>query len=140
MRTAVDSSVLLDVLTADAEFGEVSARALKQAWQEGALIACDVVWAEVRAVFERHEPFSAALEALSVEFDPLSSESAATAGELWHAYCRRQPRRKRSRVVADFLIGSHALHQADRLLARDRGFWREGWGELTVIDPSRSER
>jgi predicted nucleic acid-binding protein len=48
MKTAVDSSVLLDVLGADPEFGEASREALRSAHDAGALVACEVVWAEAR--------------------------------------------------------------------------------------------
>ncbi len=135
MRTAVDTSVLLDVLAAGREYGEPSREALRRAFDSGALIACDVVWSEVRAHFPSVEPFQRAVTLLGVQFDPLSLESAEAAGELWRAYCLRHPH-PRERLVADFLVGAHALHQADTLLTRDRGFYREDFAGLTVIDPS----
>jgi len=39
-------------------------------------------------------------------------------------------------VAADFLIGAHALRQADRLLTRDHGFYRTCFNGLRVLDPS----
>ena len=45
---------------------------------------------------------------------------------------------RRDRIVADFLIGAHARLQADRLLTRDRGFFRDSFDGLEVIDPSAS--
>jgi len=39
-------------------------------------------------------------------------------------------------MVADCLVGGHALIQADRLQTRDRGFYRSCFAELEVIDPS----
>jgi hypothetical protein len=39
-------------------------------------------------------------------------------------------------VVADFLVGAHALAQADRLLTRDRGFHRRAFAGLVIVDPS----
>lgn len=136
MRTAVDSSVLLDVLTADPEFGERSKAALESAYDRGALVACDVVWAEVRAHFEDAGQFEAVCSTIGLEFDPLSSESASLAGQLWRESCRSGERRSRGRVVADVMIGAHALVQADALLARDRGFYAQSFGDLVVIDPS----
>ena len=135
MRTAVDSSVLLDVVGADPRFGPRSKAALRTAYDRGALIACDVVWAELRAHYPSDGPFDEAVEALTLRFDPLDPAGAKLAGELWRE-CRRGSRVGRDRVVADFLIGAHALLRADALLTRDRGFYRRFFQSLHVIDPT----
>ena len=132
MKTAVDSSVLLDVLGADRSFGERSRAALRAAYDVGALLACEVVWAEVRAHFSSDEAFTEALGILGVRFDPISPDAARAAGRLWRE--SRKSRAPRERVVADFLIGAHAQHQADALLTRDRGFYRRYFSGLRVVD------
>lgn len=136
MKTAVDSSVLLDVLGADSEFGEASREALRSAHDAGALVACEVVWAEVRALFPGDEPFREAMDLLGGRFDPLPPEAAELAGSLWRGRRKRSGGEARRRVVADFLVGAHALLRADRLLTRDRGFYRRAFEGLTVTDPS----
>ncbi|MBN2124195.1 MAG: hypothetical protein JW821_07875 [Deltaproteobacteria bacterium] len=42
---------------------------------------------------------------------------------------------KRDRIVADFLIGAHALLKADRLPTRDRGFYKDYFKNLVICDP-----
>lgn len=135
MKTAVDSSVLLDVLGADPLFGEKSREALRQAYDAGALVACEVVWAEVRAHFASDGDFRGAMELLGVRFEAVSAEAAVTAGRLWREH-RNAVRGRRPRIVADFLIGAHALFQADMLLTRDRGFYRAYFSRLKLLDPT----
>jgi predicted nucleic acid-binding protein len=132
--TAVDTSVLIDVLGANAAFGPASSRAIKRCLGEGALVACDVVWAETVAHFADGAAARTALERLRVEFSAPDLAAAATAGEAWRIY--RQAGGGRQRTAPDFLVGAHALQQADRLLTRDRGFYRRYFEDVEVLDPA----
>jgi len=136
MITAVDTNVLLDVFGADETFGERSAQAVRRCRREGRLVACGAVWAETASCFPSVRAAQEAMEMLGVEYSEIGLEAALAAAAAWRRYRSRGGRRER--VAADFLIGAHAKRQADRLLTRDRGFYREYFDGLKVVDPSRS--
>jgi hypothetical protein len=136
--TAVDSNVLLDVLGADPTFGAASREALRRCVAEGELIACDVVWAEMVGALPSEAVATEAMRRLGLRFSPLEARAAGSASESWRAY--RRAGGERARLVADFLTGAHAQHQADRLLTRDRGFYRSYFKDLDIVDPAIERR
>lgn len=138
MITAVDTSVLLDLFFDEPGFRQPSLAALRACLAEGPLVACDVVWAEVRAVFDDDEASARALASIPVTYAETNPRTASRAGAAWGGY--RRGGGPRGRVIADFLIGAHALEQADRLLTRDRGIHRSALGGLVIVDPSTAER
>ena len=138
MITAVDTSVLIDVFGADPRFGAASANALRLCLNEGAVVASEVVWSETRAAFGADDEFLHAMQAVGISFSPTSQKTATLAGVTWKKY--RASGGQRMRVIADFLIGAHAAAQCDRLLTRDRGYYRKYFGRIAIVDPSASNR
>ncbi len=134
MITAVDTNVLLDVFGADPKFAAGSAEALRRCLGEGALVVSEIVWAETGTVFGDAGRFRDAMEKLAASFSPMTEAAAIKAAEAWRRY--RAGKGSRERIAADFLIGAHALVLADSLLTRDRGFYRQYFKGLQVIDPS----
>lgn len=133
MRTAVDSSVLLDVLTDDPTFADQSERALSKAMAEGVLLVCETVVAEVVPVLGE-TMLVVFLEDWGIRFSPGDLASAQLAGSHYARYIQRTQNRRI--IVPDFLIGAHAQLHSDRLLARDRGYLRDYFKELHVWIPS----
>jgi predicted nucleic acid-binding protein len=132
--TAVDTNVLLDVFGADPKFASASSEALRRCLKEGGLVASEVVWAETATIFDDAGRFREAMNKLTASFSPLTEEAAFKAADAWRRY--RASGGTRNRIAADFLIGAHALVTADRLLTRDRGFYRRYFAGLRVFDPT----
>jgi predicted nucleic acid-binding protein len=138
VRSAVDSSILLDILLPDPVFGEASAAVLRDAIDSGAVIACEIVWAEVRASFPNDDSFRDAFAKLQIQFDPATAEASQMAGSIWKQYRTSSKGAMRDHVIPDFMIGAHAMVQADVLLSRDRGFYRRYFSKLKLLDPSKT--
>jgi hypothetical protein len=134
MITAVDTSVLIDVFRNDPDHGRLSADALRRCIREGRLVVCDIVWAELAGLFPSRKMLEEQMGRLKIDLVPMERAAASLAGETWRQYRSRGGKRKR--IIADFLIAAHAQVQCDRLLTRDRGFCRDYFKKLTVIDPS----
>jgi predicted nucleic acid-binding protein len=128
--SAVDSSVILDVLADAPPFADASETVLRQASLEGKLIVCECVIAEVYPAINDVDAFNEFIADWQFEFVPSSSESAELAGRYFASYLKRGGRARR--VLPDFLIASHALVHADRLLARGRDYF----AALRILSPS----
>ena len=97
------------------------------------IILCESTLAETIPVLPKDD-LPQFLSDWKLEFVPSTALVAILAGEMFRPYLIRGG--KRGRVVPDFLIATHAQHVADRLLARDRGFFRDYFRQLTLWDPS----
>ena len=130
---AVDSSVLLDMLTADPRFGQASTDALAQALAQGEVVVCDAVVAEIQTMLDTRETAMDSLAEFGIRFEPTTEQAAVRAGHMQRRFRDRGGRRER--VVADFLIGAHALLQCKALITRDAGFFRDYFKGLKLIVP-----
>jgi predicted nucleic acid-binding protein len=132
MSTAIDSSVLWSIFK-----GESDAKSwmnlLVGARRDSSLVVCDIVFAEVAPLFRTVADLSSTLESLGVEYDPIEPETAFLAGEIFKRY--RREGGPRSHLIPDFLVGAHALNQAACLAARDRGYLRRYFPQLSLLAP-----
>ena len=131
MITAVDTNILLDVFLPDKKYADSSAALLRRAYDEGALVICDIVYAELVPQFNNRALLNSTLARINVTLSAMNSDIAYLAGEKWDLY--RKAGGKKERIITDFLIGAHALMKADRFLTRDRGFYRTYLHDLTLL-------
>ncbi len=131
---AVDSSVLVDVLVGDPQFGEASAACLADALGRSDVVVCDAVVAEIHTLLADPSDSMEGLAGLGVRYLATSEPAAVRAGHMQRRFRDRGGRR--DRVVADFLVGAHALLQCHALITRDAGFFRDYFKGLRLIVPS----
>ena len=130
---AVDSNVLLDILTGDPTFAEASESSISDALARDEVVVCDAVVAEVQAMLDTQADLIETLASIGVRYEPIHEGAAMRAGHMNKRFRARGG--KRERVVADFLIGAHALMQCSALITRDAGFFRDYFKGLKVIVP-----
>ena len=132
MKSAVDSSVLFDIVKG-APGAAAAQKALETALAHGSVCVCAVVVAELGRYFADEQDLRDFLAACQIDHDPLSINAALEAARIMRNYARNKG--PRERVTPDFLIGAHAIKQADALLTTDAGFFRHYFAGLNVIAP-----
>jgi predicted nucleic acid-binding protein len=132
MKTAVDSSVLFD-LVKGAPGAAAAQTALESALAQGSLCVCAVVVAELGRYFSSEQDLREFLQACQIDHDPLTMDAALEAARIMRGYAKNKG--PRERTAPDFLIGAHAIKQADALLTTDAGFFRHYFEGLRVVAP-----
>jgi predicted nucleic acid-binding protein len=130
---AVDASVLLDLLTDDPQFANAAQACIGDAMSTGGVAVCDAVVAEVQCLLDTRDTAMETLAEFGIRYLATEEHAAVRAGHMQRRYRDRGGRRER--VVADFLIGAHALLQCQGLITRDDGFYRDYFKGLKLIVP-----
>lgn len=132
-RVLVDSNVLLDVMTEDADWLEWSSGVLERCAEGNSLCINPVIYAEVSIRFERIEELEATLPGNLIERRPIPYEAAFLAGKCFLDYRRRGG--KRLSTLPDFFIGAHAAVEQMPLITRDASCYRTYFPKLRLIAP-----
>jgi predicted nucleic acid-binding protein len=126
---AIDTSALLSIFKGE-ESGPAWIQLLAKLSAESAVVATDVVWAELAPLFPHHAALHRRMEDLGIAYDPILEKTAFLAGLSFQSY-RRQGG-PRQHLIPDFLIAAHAQHQTDGLIAADRGYIRRYFHSLRL--------
>jgi hypothetical protein len=132
--TAVDTSVLMTIAKAEPD-GNNWITVLRDQGRHGRLVVCDVVLAEMSALFNDDAAATRFFQNLGIDHELTRTPTALLAGRIFHAY--RRAGGPRGHLIPDFLIGAHALLQAEQLAAADRGYLRRYFPKLRIIAPGR---
>jgi predicted nucleic acid-binding protein len=89
MTTAVDTNVLLDVVSNDPSFGQDASDALYAAIVAGAVMICPVVYAELAVSFLADPPaLDRFLHQLGIRVDAFARDALRQAAAAWTTYLR----------------------------------------------------
>jgi predicted nucleic acid-binding protein len=102
----VDSSVLLDIFTANPAWVEWSVDRLERAWAEGTVFLDPAVYSEISIRFSRIEELEAALDESGLVWSEIPRAALFLAGKVFLSY--RRAGGKRTSPLPDFFIGAHA--------------------------------
>ena len=133
MATLVDSNVILDVVTDDAEWGDWSASMLSVAAHEGRLVINPLIYAEVSCGFGSIEDLDDAVPPEYFTREALPWPAAFLAARAFVAYRRRGG--TRPAPLPDFYIGAHAAIAGHTLLTRDARRYKTYYPKLRIIAP-----
>lgn len=135
MTTAIDSNVLAALWNSDDSLNLSAQKALRAARSSGPLVISAPVFAELVASPSRNEAFIDSFcseTGIAIEWD-LDESVWRAAGRAFQHYARKdQSGSKPRRILADFLIGAHALRGGYRLLTLDEGLYRSAFPRLAL--------
>lgn len=137
MRTAIDTNVLSALWSKEPWASDI-ARNLGSAKAEGGLVVSGPVYAELLAYPKATESFVndfLADTGVTVDF-AFQQPVWVEAGRRFARYAKRRRRsagQGAKRLLADFIIGSHAMVHADRFMTLDPKRYARDFPELKLV-------
>jgi hypothetical protein len=137
MTTAIDTNILVALWNEDDSLNTLARSALDAALGRGSLVIAAPVFAELLAAPSRDEAFLDSFcreTGISVDWnlDEVIWRTAGRAFQLYVARRRKQRGSGQRRILADFLIGAHAIQNGFRLLTMDHRLYRAAFPRLII--------
>jgi predicted nucleic acid-binding protein len=138
MTTAIDTNVIVALWDRDEKLSSAAQSALDAALERGALVTSAAVFAELMAAPGRSESFlNSFFRETAIRIDWELDESIwRSAGRAFQSYAARRRRHRDAgprRILADFLIGAHALGGGYSLLTLDDHLYSTAFPDLNVV-------
>jgi predicted nucleic acid-binding protein len=138
MTTAIDTNVLIALWYKDDALNMLALSAMDAAMARGNLVISAPVFAELLAAPTRTEAFIEYFlkeAGIAVDWD-IEEQIWRIAGRSFQNYAKRRRKQEDAgprRILADFLIGAHALRRGYRLLTLDDRLYRFAFPRLSIV-------
>jgi predicted nucleic acid-binding protein len=129
----VDSSVVLDLVLNDPNWGAWSQAALDNMGADSQFVINDIVYAEVSIGYQSCAELDIAISALGLLMAPIPKEALFRAGKAFRKYKARSG--TKTGVLPDFFIGAHAAVEGWPLLTRDPARIKSHFPTVELIAP-----
>ena len=139
MTTAIDTNVIVALWNEDETHNLTAKKALGESQMAGGLVICGAVYAELMAAPGRTETFvdrfcEEAGIVVEWEIGERAWRAAATAFQGYAARRKKQRGAEAGRILADFLIGAHALVNGYKLLTLDARMYQASFPRLGIVE------
>jgi predicted nucleic acid-binding protein len=129
----VDTNVVLDVLEDEPEWKHWSAEQLRIQPRVQELVINPIVYAELSPAFESQHRLDSLTTSLGFRFRDLPKPALYIAGVAHRQY--RRAGGARESILADFLIGAHAMVLGCGILTRDARRYRNYFPRVPLVSP-----
>jgi hypothetical protein len=137
MTTAIDTNVIIALWDAEDSLHRTARAALDKAFNEGTLVISGAAYAELMAGPGRTEEFVDRFceeTGIAVEWE-IGERAWRAAGTAFQGYAGRRRKQKgvgARRILADFVIGAHALVNGYKLLTLDARVYQASFPRLGI--------
>ncbi len=129
----VDSCVLLDLFTNDANWADWSENILEKYSQTNSLYINSIVYTEVSIGFDKVEEVEQAIGGLGIKVLEMPREALFLTGKVFLKY--RKNKGAKISPLPDFFIGAHASVSKFELMTRDSDKYKTYFPQVRLIHP-----
>lgn len=133
IRRLFDTSVMLDIRTADATWLGWSEEQLRAAAADGLVLINPIIYAELAPAFTTQAKLEARLDPVVFRRLPLPYAAGWRAAQAFLAY--RRAGGAKSSPLPDFYIGAHAEAEGWTVVTRDAARYRTCFPKVSLIAP-----